>query len=82
MGEFLMNAQGEDVVAGERTPMPIAKMAEVMPKVFKQFQKICDTLEEHYRDMQDMEFTIENHGGNKVSPPCLRTKSHSRPDPK
>ena len=60
MGEFLMNAQGEDVVAGVRTPMPIAKMAEVMPKVFKQFQKICDTLEEHYRDMQDLEFTIEN----------------------
>ena len=60
MGEFLMNAQGEDVVAGVRTPMPIAKMAEVMPKVFKQFQQICDTLEEHYRDMQDMEFTIEN----------------------
>ena len=60
MGEFLMNAQGEDVVAGVRTPMPIAKMAEVMPKVFKQFQKICDTLEAHYRDMQDMEFTIEN----------------------
>ena len=60
MGEFLMNAQGEDVVAGVRTPMPIAKMAEVMPKVFKQFQKICETLEEHYRDMQDMEFTIEN----------------------
>ena len=60
MGEFLMNAQGEDVVAGVRTPMPIAKMAEVMPKVFKQFQKICETLEAHYRDMQDMEFTIEN----------------------
>ncbi|MBQ0031834.1 MAG: pyruvate, phosphate dikinase, partial [bacterium] len=60
MGEFLMNAQGEDVVAGVRTPMPIAKMAEVMPKVFKQFQKICDTLEEHYRDMQDIEFTVEN----------------------
>ncbi len=60
MGEFLMNAQGEDVVAGVRTPMPIAKMAEVMPKVFKQFQKICETLEDHYRDMQDMEFTIEN----------------------
>ena len=60
MGEFLMNAQGEDVVAGVRTPLPIAKMAEVMPKCFKQFQKICDTLEEHYRDMQDMEFTIEN----------------------
>ncbi len=60
MGEFLMNAQGEDVVAGVRTPMPIAKMAEVMPEAFKQFQKICNTLEKHYRDMQDMEFTIEN----------------------
>ena len=60
MGEFLMNAQGEDVVAGVRTPMPIAKMAEVMPDVFAQFQKICATLEGHYRDMQDMEFTIEN----------------------
>ena len=60
MGEFLMNAQGEDVVAGVRTPMPIAKMAEVMPDVFKQFQDICATLESHYRDMQDMEFTIEN----------------------
>ena len=60
MGEFLMNAQGEDVVAGVRTPMPIAKMAEVMPEVFEQFQKICNTLEGHYRDMQDMEFTIEN----------------------
>src|SRR5574344_3088728 len=60
MGEFLMNAQGEDVVAGVRTPMPIAKMADVMPDVFKQFQKICATLEKHYRDMQDMEFTIEN----------------------
>ena len=60
MGEFLMNAQGEDVVAGVRTPMPIAKMAEVMPEVFEQFQKVCKTLESHYRDMQDMEFTIEN----------------------
>ena len=60
MGEFLMNAQGEDVVAGVRTPMPISKMADVMPEVFKQFQKICATLEGHYRDMQDMEFTIEN----------------------
>ena len=60
MGEFLMNAQGEDVVAGVRTPMPIAKMAEVMPDVFKQFQDICAKLEAHYRDMQDMEFTIEN----------------------
>ena len=60
MGEFLMNAQGEDVVAGVRTPMPIAKMAEVMPAVYKQFQDICNTLENHYRDMQDMEFTIED----------------------
>ena len=60
MGEFLMNAQGEDVVAGVRTPMPIAKMAEVMPDVFRQFQDICKKLEAHYRDMQDMEFTIEN----------------------
>ena len=60
MGEFLMNAQGEDVVAGVRTPMPIAKMAEVMPDVFRQFQDICKKLESHYRDMQDMEFTIEN----------------------
>ena len=59
MGEFLMNAQGEDVVAGVRTPMPISKMAEVLPDVYKQFLKVCDTLENHYRDMQDMEFTIE-----------------------
>ncbi|NCC47164.1 MAG: pyruvate, phosphate dikinase, partial [Bacteroidia bacterium] len=60
MGEFLMNAQGEDVVAGVRTPMPIQKMAEVLPAVYKQFQEICNTLENHYRDMQDMEFTIED----------------------
>jgi len=60
MGEFLMNAQGEDVVAGVRTPMPIAKMAEVMPECYSQFLKICETLENHYRDMQDMEFTIED----------------------
>ena len=60
MGEFLMNAQGEDVVAGVRTPMPIQKMAEVMPEVYAQFQEICNTLENHYRDMQDMEFTIED----------------------
>ncbi|MCH5158831.1 MAG: pyruvate, phosphate dikinase [Clostridiales bacterium] len=59
MGEFLMNAQGEDVVAGVRTPMPISKMAEVLPDVYKQFLGVCDTLEKHYRDMQDMEFTIE-----------------------
>ena len=60
MGEFLMNAQGEDVVAGVRTPMPIAKMEEIMPEVFQQFQQVCSKLENHYRDMQDMEFTIEN----------------------
>ena len=60
MGEFLLNAQGEDVVAGVRTPMPISKMAEVMPEVYEQFNKICNILEKHYRDMQDMEFTIEN----------------------
>ena len=59
MGEFLMNAQGEDVVAGVRTPMPISKMAEVLPEVYEQFLKICETLEKHYKDMQDMEFTIE-----------------------
>ena len=59
MGEFLMNAQGEDVVAGVRTPMPISKMAEVLPDVYKQFQEVCKTLENHYKDMQDMEFTIE-----------------------
>ena len=59
MGEFLMNAQGEDVVAGVRTPMPISKMAEVLPDVYNQFLEDCKTLENHYRDMQDMEFTIE-----------------------
>ena len=59
MGEFLMNAQGEDVVAGVRTPMPISKMAEVLPDVYNQFLEVCKTLENHYRDMQDMEFTIE-----------------------
>ena len=60
MGEFLINAQGEDVVAGVRTPMPIAKMAEEFPEAFEQFQNVCHTLENHYRDMQDMEFTVEN----------------------
>ncbi len=60
MGEFLMNAQGEDVVAGVRTPMPIEKMKEVLPEVYEQFLTICKTLENHYRDMQDMEFTIED----------------------
>ena len=59
MGEFLVNAQGEDVVAGVRTPMPIAKMAEEFPDAFKQFTEVCATLEDHYRDMQDMEFTVE-----------------------
>ena len=60
MGEFLVNAQGEDVVAGVRTPMPIAQMAEQFPEAYDQFVKVCDTLENHYRDMQDMEFTVEN----------------------
>ena len=60
MGEFLTNAQGEDVVAGVRTPMPIAKMAEIFPEVYEQFLKVCEILEKHYRDMQDMEFTVEN----------------------
>ena len=61
MGEFLTNAQGEDVVAGVRTPMPIAQMAEKFPEAFKQFEQVCQILEDHYRDMQDMEFTVE-HG--------------------
>ena len=60
MGEFLINAQGEDVVAGVRTPMPIAKMEEEFPEAFAQFTQVCKTLEDHYRDMQDMEFTVEN----------------------
>ena len=60
MGEFLVNAQGEDVVAGVRTPMPIQKMADEFPEAFAEFQKVCKTLEDHYRDMQDMEFTVEN----------------------
>ena len=60
MGEFLMNAQGEDVVAGVRTPMPIQQMKEILPEVYEQFLAICKTLENHYRDMQDMEFTIED----------------------
>ena len=61
MGEFLTNAQGEDVVAGVRTPMPIAEMAEKFPEAYKEFVKVCSILEDHYRDMQDMEFTVE-HG--------------------
>jgi pyruvate,orthophosphate dikinase len=60
MGEFLMNAQGEDVVAGVRTPQKIDQLKEVMPEVYEQFVTICNTLEDHYRDMQDMEFTIED----------------------
>jgi pyruvate,orthophosphate dikinase len=59
-GEFLMNAQGEDVVAGVRTPQTIDQLAQVMPKAYEEFVQICDTLEKHYRDMQDMEFTIED----------------------
>ncbi len=61
MGEFLTNAQGEDVVAGVRTPMPIAEMESKFPEAFKQFKEVCQILENHYRDMQDMEFTVE-HG--------------------
>ena len=60
MGEFLINAQGEDVVAGVRTPQPISALKDVMPEVFEQFTQVCETLENHYRDMQDMEFTIQD----------------------
>ena len=60
MGEFLKNAQGEDVVAGVRTPMPIAQMEQEFPEAYKQFIEVCETLENHYHDMQDMEFTVEN----------------------
>ncbi len=60
MGEFLKNAQGEDVVAGVRTPMPIAQMEQEFPEAYKQFTEVCATLEKHYRDMQDMEFTVED----------------------
>ncbi len=60
MGEFLNNAQGEDVVAGVRTPMPISQMEEKFPEAYKDFVRVCDLLEKHYRDMQDMEFTVEN----------------------
>ena len=59
-GEFLTNAQGEDVVAGVRTPMPISEMADKFPEAYKQFEKVCQILEDHYRDMQEMEFTVEN----------------------
>ena len=60
MGEFLINAQGEDVVAGVRTPMPIAQMEKEFPEAYAEFIKVCETLENHYHDMQDMEFTVEN----------------------
>ena len=80
MGEFLMSAQGEDVVAGVRTPQPIDQLKEVMPEVYEQFTKICDTLENHYRDMQDMEFTIEDRklymlqtrNGKRTAPAALK----------
>ena len=80
MGEFLTNAQGEDVVAGVRTPMPIDQMAEKFPEAFAQFESVCHTLEDHYRDMQDMEFTVE-HGklymlqcrnGKRTAPAALK----------
>ena len=80
MGEFLTNAQGEDVVAGVRTPMPIAEMAEKFPEAYDEFVKVCDILEDHYRDMQDMEFTVE-HGklymlqcrnGKRTAPAALK----------
>ena len=74
MGEFLTNAQGEDVVAGVRTPMPIAQMAEKFPEAFAEFQEVCKTLENHYRDMQDMEFTVE-HGKLYM----LQTRNGKRP---
>ena len=80
MGEFLTNAQGEDVVAGVRTPMPISEMAEKFPEAFKQFQEVCSILENHYRDMQDMEFTVENgklymlqtRNGKRTAPAALK----------
>ena len=80
MGEFLTNAQGEDVVAGVRTPMPIAEMAEKFPEAYDEFGKVCNILEDHYRDMQDMEFTVE-HGklymlqcrnGKRTAPAALK----------
>ncbi len=73
MGEFLTNAQGEDVVAGVRTPMPIAEMANKFPEAYEQFTKVCGILEDHYRDMQDMEFTVE-HG----KPYMLQTRNGKR----
>ena len=80
MGEFLTNAQGEDVVAGVRTPMPIAEMANKFPAAFEQFKNVCQILEDHYHDMQDMEFTIENEklymlqtrNGKRTAPAALQ----------
>ena len=80
MGEFLTNAQGEDVVAGVRTPMPISEMANKFPEAFAQFQKVCADLEDHYRDMQDMEFTVEDgklymlqtRNGKRTAPAALK----------
>ena len=80
MGEFLVNAQGEDVVAGVRTPMPIAQMAEQFPEAYADFVKVCDLLEKHYHDMQDMEFTVENgklymlqcRNGKRTAPAALQ----------
>ena len=80
MGEFLKNAQGEDVVAGVRTPMPIAQMEQEFPEAYAEFVKVCDTLENHYHDMQDMEFTVENkklymlqcRNGKRTAPAALK----------
>ncbi len=80
MGEFLVNAQGEDVVAGVRTPMPITQMAEQFPQAYAEFVEVCDKLEKHYRDMQDMEFTVENgklymlqcRSGKRTAPAALK----------
>ena len=80
MGEFLINAQGEDVVAGVRTPMPIAQMEKEFPEAYAEFLKVCETLENHYHDMQDMEFTVENkklymlqcRNGKRTAPAALK----------
>ena len=80
MGEFLVNAQGEDVVAGVRTPMPIAQMEELFPEAYAEFIKVCEILENHYHDMQDMEFTVENkklymlqcRNGKRTAPAALQ----------
>ena len=80
MGEFLINAQGEDVVAGVRTPMPIAQMEQEFPEAYAEFLKVCETLENHYNDMQDMEFTVENkklymlqcRNGKRTAPAALK----------